>query len=111
MGFLDIRILCFRYYPIYIWPKLEGLSRTAPKPVLFKKEITWTTYRVRLTGQNFLRDSDLVGKDPWLKDTVLNDVSDPPVITIESVGEVPAMAYDAKNRSNALIFMVIIEIL
>ncbi len=47
---------------------------------------------------------DLVGKDPRLQDTVLNDASDPLMITIESVGEVPAMAYDAQNRANALIW-------
>ena len=91
-----------------------------------------TTYLVRLTGENFLMESDegptkkrfsatrlveagnprqaealaheLVQKDPRLQNTVLNDASDPPKIILESVSEVPAMAYDAQNRANAFIW-------
>ena len=89
-----------------------------------------TTYLVCLTGKNFLMNSDegprkkqfrstrlveaesqnqaeviareLIRNDPCFHKSVLNEESDPPVIYLESVSEVPAMAYDAQNRANAL---------
>ena len=89
-----------------------------------------TTYMVRLTGQNFLMDSDggpkkrrfhttrlleaenpkqaetlalaFIRNDKRLQGTVLNEVSDPPNIYLESITEISAMAYDAQNRANAL---------
>jgi hypothetical protein len=89
-----------------------------------------TTYMVRLNGQNFLMDGDrgprkkrfystrlveaenpkqaetlaldFIRNDSRLQNTVLNEVSDPPKIYLESVKEIPAMAYDAQNRANAL---------
>ena len=88
------------------------------------------TYLVHITGKNFLMD-DINGKrkrrfrstrlveaenkkraetiarecirnDPRLQQSVLNEESDPPEIHLESVIEVPAMAYDAQNRANAI---------
>ena len=89
-----------------------------------------TTYMVRLKGQNFLIDADggpkkkrfyttrlleaenpkraetlaleFIRNDTRLQDTVLNEVSDPPMIYLESISEISAMAYDAQNRANAL---------
>ncbi len=89
-----------------------------------------TTYMVRLKGQNFLMDGDggpkkkrfyttrlleaenpkraetlaleFIRNDTRLQDTVLNEVSDPPMIYLESISEISAMAYDAQNRANAL---------
>jgi hypothetical protein len=89
-----------------------------------------TTYMVRLNGQNFLMDGDggprkkrfhstrlveaedpkqaetlaldFIRNDARLQNTVLNEVSGPPKIYIESVKEISAMAYDAQNRANAL---------
>ena len=88
-----------------------------------------TTYLVCLKGKNFLIDGDegpckkgfsstrlveaknqnraeaiareLINKDPRLQKSVLNEESDPPVIYLESVSEVTAMAYDAQNRANS----------
>lgn len=88
-----------------------------------------TTYLVCLNGKNFLINDDegpkkkrfrstrlveaenqnraealareLISNDPRLKKTILNEESDPPVIYLESVSEVPAMAYDAQNRANS----------
>ena len=88
-----------------------------------------TTYLVRLNGQNFLMDGDegprkkrfyttrlveaenpkraetlardLILNDISLQDSVLNEVSDPPTIYLESVSEVSAMAYDAQNRAHS----------
>ena len=87
-----------------------------------------TTYLVRLKGQNFLIDSgegprkkrfratrlveaenqklaedfarDLIINDPRVGN-ILNEESDPPVIHLESISKVPAMAYDAQNRANS----------
>jgi len=89
-----------------------------------------TTYLVRLNGQNFLIDRDggprkmrfystrlveaedpkqaeilaldFIRNDTRLQDTVLTDVSDPPMIYLESVKEISASAYDAQKRANAL---------
>ena len=89
-----------------------------------------TTYLVCLNGKNFLIDSEegptkkqfhstrlveadnknlaeayareLISNDPRIKKNVLNDESDPPVIYLESVYEVPATAYDAQNRANSI---------
>jgi hypothetical protein len=86
------------------------------------------TYLVCLSGKNFLVDDDefpkkkcfrstrlveaenqkqaeavareLIDNDPRLGN-ILNEESDPPVIQLESVFEVPAMAYDAQNRANS----------
>ena len=86
------------------------------------------TYLVCLSGKNFLADDDgipkkkrfrytrlveaenqnraeaiareLISNDPRLGN-ILNEKSDPPVIHLESVVEVPAMAYDAQNRANS----------
>ncbi|UCF90008.1 MAG: hypothetical protein JSW39_17115 [Desulfobacterales bacterium] len=88
-----------------------------------------TTYLVRLNGQNFLMDGDggprkkrfrttrlveaenpkraetlareLIRNDTRLQNSVLNEVSDPPMIYLESVSEVSAMAYDAQNRAHS----------
>jgi len=93
------------------------------------KENVMTTYLVRLNGQNFLIDGDegprkkrfhstrlveaenqnraealareLIYNDPRLQKVILNEESDPPVINLEGVSEVPAMAYDAQNRANS----------
>lgn len=87
------------------------------------------TYLVRLKGENFLIDEGagprrqrfrsarlveaanpakaaalarrLIRTDPRIEKRVLNEASDPPVVALESVREVPAMAYDAQNRANA----------
>jgi hypothetical protein len=89
-----------------------------------------TTYLVRLKGQNFLMDGDggprkkrfystrlveaenpkraetlaldFIHNDTRLQTTVLNEVSDPPMIHLESISEISATAYDAQNRANAL---------
>ncbi len=88
-----------------------------------------TTYLVRLHGQNFLMGGDqgprkmrfystrlveaenprraeiiardLIRNDTRLKNGVLNKESDPPMIYLESVSEVSAMAYDAQNRAHS----------
>jgi len=88
-----------------------------------------TTFLVRLNGQNFLIDGDdgprkkrfcstrlveaedqdraetlareLIINDPRFKNSVLNQESDPPMIYIESVSEISAMAYDAQNRAHS----------
>ena len=88
-----------------------------------------TTYLVRLNGQNFLMDGDegprkkrfyttrlveaenpkraetlardLISNDIGLQNSVLNEESDPPMIYLESVSEVSAMAYDAQNRAHS----------
>ena len=87
-----------------------------------------TTYLVRLKGQDFLIDSgevprknrfvatrlveaenqnraeaiarELISNDPRLG-KILNEESDPPVIQLESIRKVTAMAYDAQNRANS----------
>ena len=87
------------------------------------------TYLVRLRGQNFLMDSDkgprkkrfyvtrlveaenpnraetiareMISSDPRLQNSVLNEVSDPPMVYLESVSEMTAMAYDAQNRAHS----------
>ena len=89
-----------------------------------------TTYLVRLKGRNFLIDGDegprkkrfystrlveaedpkraetlaleFIRNDTRLQNTVLNEVSDPPIIHTEGVKEISATAYDAQNRANAL---------
>jgi len=89
-----------------------------------------TTYLVRLNGRNFLMDEDggprkkrfhttrlveaenperaetlareLIRKNPGLQNSVLNEVSDPPVIYLEGINEISAAAYDAQNRAFAL---------
>jgi len=89
-----------------------------------------TTYLVRLKGRNFLIDGnegprkkrfyntrlveaedpkqaetlalDFIRNDTRFQNTVLNKVSDPPVISLESVKKISATAYDAQNRANAL---------
>ena len=86
------------------------------------------TYLVCLNGKNFLVGNDgfpkkkrfhstrlveaenqnraetiareLIRNDPRLKN-VLNEASDPPVIHLDSIRKVPAMAYDAQNRANS----------
>ena len=88
------------------------------------------TYLVQITGKNFLIDGDkgkrkrrfrstrlveaenqkhaekiareLIRDDPRLQHSVLNKESDPPEIHLDSVIEVPAMAYDAQNRANSI---------
>lgn len=88
-----------------------------------------TSYLVRLSGRNFLIKGDegprkkrfyatrlveaetpnraetlardLIRKDTRLQNSVRNDVSDPPGIYLESIREVPAMAYDAQNRAHS----------
>ena len=88
-----------------------------------------TTYLVCLSGRNFLIDSkegprkkkfrstrlvesenknlaesyarELISNDPRIQNFVLNEASDPPVIYLESISEVPAMAYDAQRRANS----------
>lgn len=92
-----------------------------------------TTYLVRLRGQNFLMDGkgeprkkqfcatrlvdaedpkqaetlalDLVRHDARLKNKVLNKVSDPPRIKLESIIKLSATAYDAQRRANALYWL------
>ena len=89
-----------------------------------------TTYLVHITGKNFLIDGEkgkkkrrfratrlieaenqkraetiareFLRNDPRLKYSVLNEESDPPEILLDSVIEVPAMAYDAQNRANSI---------
>ena len=89
-----------------------------------------TTYLVRLHGQNFLKAGDqgpkkmrfystrlieadnptlaetlareMIRKDTSLINDVLNEESDPPLIYLESVSEVPAIGYDAQNRAHSL---------
>ena len=89
-----------------------------------------TTYLVRLNGQNFLIDGDkgprkkrfyatrlveaenqkraetlaleLIRSDIHLRNSVLNEVSDPPTIDLEGVSEISATAYDAQNRAYAV---------
>ena len=86
------------------------------------------TYLVCLTGNNFLMDNgelskkkrfrsvrlveaenrhqaeaiarELISSDSRLGN-ILNEESDPPVILLESIKKVPAMAYDAQNRANS----------
>ena len=88
-----------------------------------------STYLVRLIGKNFLMDSNqeprkrrfystrlvdaenpkqaetlarnLIRNDPRLQNSVLNDESDPPMIYLDSIKEVPAMTYDAQNRAHS----------
>ena len=88
-----------------------------------------TTYLVRLNGQNVLMDGDggprkkrffstrlveaenpqraetlardFINNDTGLQNSVLNEVSDPTMIYLESVSEVTAMAYDAQNRAHS----------
>ena len=88
-----------------------------------------STYLVRLKGKNFLMDGDegprkkrfyvtrlveaenpnqaenlardMISTDPRLQNSVLNESSDPPIIYLESVSEVTAMAYDAQNRAHS----------
>ena len=88
-----------------------------------------TTYLVRLNGRNLLMDGDggptkrrfravrlveagnqkqaenlarkLIRTDPRLQNSVLNEESDPPIIDLESVNEMPATGYDAQNRANS----------
>jgi len=87
------------------------------------------TYLVCLNGKNFLIDSkeglrkkqfrstrlveaenknlaetlarELISRDPRIQTFVLNEESDPPEIYLDSISEVPAMAYDAQNRANS----------
>jgi hypothetical protein len=47
---------------------------------------------------------EMISKDHRLKDSVLNKASDPPVVYLESVSELPAMAYDAQNRAHSFIW-------
>ena len=89
-----------------------------------------TTYLVRLAGRNFLRDGEgglrkkrlyttrlveaenpkraetlafeLIRNDTDLWDSVVNEVSDPPMIHLESVSEISATAFDAGNRAYVL---------
>lgn len=86
------------------------------------------TYLVCLNGKNFMMDDgeypkkkrfratrlveaenqnraeaiarELINKDPRLRN-ILNEDSDPPVILLESITKVPAMAYDAQNRAKS----------
>jgi hypothetical protein len=44
---------------------------------------------------------DMVINDHRLQNSVLNEVSDPPIVYLESVSEVKAMAYDAQNRAHS----------
>ncbi len=88
-----------------------------------------TTYLVCLNGKNFLIDSkegprkkkfrstrlveaenenlaetlarELISDDPSIQKFVLNEEPDPPVIYLESICEVPSIAYDAQNRANS----------
>ena len=91
-----------------------------------------TTYLVRLKGKNFLIDGDegpkkkrffvtrlveaenpnraetiareMISTDPRLQDSVLNEVSDPPMVYLDSVSEVTASVYDAQNRAHSFIW-------
>jgi hypothetical protein len=88
-----------------------------------------STYLVCLNGKNFLIDGhdgpmkkqfrstrlveaenqnraeaiarELISNDRRFQISVLNEESDPPVIHLESIREVPALAYDAQNRANS----------
>jgi hypothetical protein len=88
-----------------------------------------STYLIRLKGQNFLVDGDegprkkrfyvtrlveaenpkraetlaleMVNTDHSLQNSVLNEVSDPPIVSLESISEVSAIAYDAQNRAHS----------
>jgi Ser/Thr protein kinase RdoA (MazF antagonist) len=88
-----------------------------------------TAYLVWLNGQNFLIDEyegprkrqfhstrlveaenqnraeslarELICNDPHLQNSVLNEDSGPPIIDLESVIEVSAMAYDAQNCAHS----------
>ena len=88
-----------------------------------------STYLIRLKGQNFLMDGDegprkkrfyvtrlveaenpkraetlaleMVSTDHSLQNSVLNEVSDPPIVSLESISEVSAIAYDAQNRAHS----------
>ena len=92
-----------------------------------------TAYLVRLNGQNFLMDGkggprkkqfcatrlvdaenpkqaemlalDFIRNDARLKKKVLNEVSDPPRINVESIIKLSATAYDAQRRANALYWL------
>ncbi|MDX2446045.1 MAG: hypothetical protein QNK29_02465 [Desulfobacterales bacterium] len=92
-----------------------------------------TTFLVRLFGQNFLMDGkggprkkqfcatrlvdaedpkqaetlalDFICKDSRLQNNVLNEVSDPPRINLESVIKISATAYDAQIRADALYWL------
>ncbi len=44
---------------------------------------------------------ELISTDPRIQKLVLNEESDPPVIYLESICEVCAMAYDAQNRASS----------
>jgi hypothetical protein len=85
-----------------------------------------TTCLVRLNGQNFFINGDegprkkrfratrlleaenqnllkalareLISNDPRLRKIILNEESDPPVLYLESVREIPVVAYAAQNR-------------
>ena len=46
---------------------------------------------------------ELTSNDPRLR-TLLNEASDPPMINLESIRKVPAMAYDAQNRANSFLW-------
>jgi len=45
---------------------------------------------------------DLIRNDTNLQNSVLNEVTDLPIINLESVSEVSAMAYDAQNRAHSI---------
>ena len=88
-----------------------------------------STYLIRLKGQNFLVDGDegprkkrfyvtrlveaenpkmaenlareLVSTDHSLQNSVLNEASDPPKVSLENINEVSAIAYDAQNRAHS----------
>ena len=88
-----------------------------------------STYLIRLKGQNFLMDGDegprkkrffvtrlveaenpkraetlareMVSTDHSLQNSVLNEVSDPPIVSLESISEVSAIAFDAQNRAHS----------
>jgi len=92
-----------------------------------------TAYLVRLSGQNYLMDGkggprkkqfcatrlveaedtkqaenialDFIRTDTRLKNKVLNKVSDPPRIKLESIIKLSATAYDAQRRANALYWL------
>ena len=94
------------------------------------KENSMTTYLVRLNGKNFLVDGEegprkkrfcstrlvnaenqnraeslaraSISNDPRFQNSILNKESDPPMIYLESVTEVSAMAYDAQNRAHSI---------
>ncbi len=93
------------------------------------EENEMTTYLVRLNGRNFLTDGDggpkkkrfyttrlveagnpkraetlardFIRNDAGLQNSILNKASDPPMIHLESISEVSAMAYDAQNRAHS----------